>query len=157
MGFRSLVLLSIAATALSFAPSARADVPNDGGGTTSSSSSTSSTSSSGAGGSSSTSTSSSGAGSYADCSIPLVQVAGKTCYECGGSNPACSTLGNTYAFTCDESATVQIWCNGPINDVPQDQNVASCTVTTPGSNWGGVAACAVATAAALAMRRRRRS
>ena len=31
MGFRSLVLLSIVATAFSLAPSARADVPTDGG------------------------------------------------------------------------------------------------------------------------------
>ena len=93
-------------------------------------------------------------GDNQDCTIPEEMVDGTTCAMCSGS--ACNNLGNTYNYVCSYSSTEQIWCNGPIRDLPQDQSVASCAVAVPGGAWSGVAACAIAAAAALAMRRRRR-
>jgi len=147
MGSRSLVLLSIFAAAVSLAPSARADVPPADGGTTT-------TTTTGAGGATS--------GNNLNCTIPEEQVAGTTCQECDPSGStaavgACSALDSTFNMVCQYSSSIQVWCNGPIRDVPQDQNVASCAVAVPGGAWSGMAACAIAAAAALATRRRRRS
>ena len=143
MGFRSLVLLSVVAAAFSLAPSARAGT---GGGTSSS------TTAAGTGG-----TPNAGGGGApsagASCTVDQEETAGTTCQECTGS--ACTALGNTYSFVCQHTATVAVWCNGPIRTVPSDQNVASCSVAVPGGEWSGLAAVAVA-AAALSMRRRRR-
>jgi hypothetical protein len=144
MGFRSLVLLSVVVSAFSLAPSARAGT----GGSTSSS-----TTATGAGGA--TTTGGGGApGAGATCTVEQEMIAGTTCQECSGS--ACTALGDTYSFVCQHTASVAVWCNGPVRTLPSDQNVASCSVAAPGGALSGLAACAVAAAAALSMRRRRR-
>jgi MYXO-CTERM domain-containing protein len=139
MSTRSLVLLSFAATAFTFSASALADVPNP-----SSSSSSGSTTTSGTGGS-----------KYAaDCSVAGQSQSGTTCATCTGG--ACSSLGGDFNFVCNESATVQVWCNGPIRNVPSDQNVAGCSVSVANSPLSGAAAaCGLAALAGLFLRRRR--
>jgi hypothetical protein len=157
MGIRSLVLVSFV-TAFSLAASARADVPNPSTGSGGSSSSSSSAATSGA-----------GAGSLSNdpnCSVNEQQTAGLTCELCAtaqgtptSTTPACSSLdGNTFSVACQQTNALQVWCNGPSRLTPSDQNVATCTVATPGGALSSLGACgALAAAAALLMRRRRRS
>jgi len=140
MGIRSLVLCSIAAAALSLASPALADVPNP---------------TSGSGGSGTT-TGAGGSPFDPGCTVAReqTQAAGRTCQTCDRSTTACSNLGNDYHQVCLSSATVAVYCNGPLGQTPQDQNVA-CSVSRPGA-WSSFAAGgALAVAAALMMRRRK--
>ena len=132
MGTRSLALLSFIATAFTLAPSARADVPNPSTGSGTSSGSTAT-----------------------DCTVDERQQQGRTCQTC---NPAttCTTLGSDCSMACEQSATVQVWCNGPNPNVAADQNVAGCSIVAPGACTGAAVGGALAVAAALLMRRRRR-
>ncbi len=142
MSTRSLVLLSFAAAAFtfssSFSPCARADVPNP-------SSSSSGSTTGGTGGS-----------KYAaDCNVAAQSIAGTTCETCTTN---CGSLGSDYNFVCDQSASTQVWCNGPARDVPSDQNVAGCSVSVPNGPLSGAAlAGAVAAITGLFLRRRRAS
>lgn len=148
MGIRSLVLLSIVATAFSLAPAARADVPNP---TTGSGGSKSSSASSGQGGASN--------GYDPNCTIAEEQIEGTTCQSCDPTTSACGNLGKDYNPVCQASATFAVYCNGPKRTTPSDQNV-SCAVSVPGHATGlaaGGALAAFAALTALGMRRRRRS
>lgn len=142
MGFRSLVLFSIFAAAVSVAPSARADVPNP---------------TTGSGGSTSSATT--GAGGAAskydpECSVDTEQVAGSTCQECDPTK-GCS-VPKDYNLVCQRSATAAVYCNGPNRNQFSDSNVA-CSVALPGGSWSGaVAGGALAAAIAGLLRRRRR-
>jgi hypothetical protein len=145
MGSRSLVLFPIVAAALTLTSSAFADVmpPGTGGSTTSSTAA-------GAGGSK-------GSTNDPNCVLSVVMTAGKTCMECDPTGSACTALGKDYHQACQSAPNMAIWCNGPIGNMPSDQNVA-CSVSLPGGSWRGMAACGalVAAAAALLQRRRRR-
>jgi hypothetical protein len=146
MGIRSLVLCSFVAASFSFSASARADIPNP---TTSSSSSSSG--SAGTGGTSGTG----GSGSdNPNCTVSFAEsnAPGVTCQVCTTSS--CSSLDSSYAFSCQATASSQVWCNGPVQTAPSDQNVA-CSVAIPGGSWSSFAACA-AVAATVALLRRRR-
>jgi hypothetical protein len=140
---RSLVLLSLVATCLTFAPQARADIPP---GTTSASgaSSSGSTTSGGAG----------GAGNNPTCTIAQESIAGSTCTECDPSSN-CKSVGSDFNFVCQRTPNIQVWCNGPKRTTPSDSNVA-CSVSVPGGAWTGAAGAALAVAASLLMRRRSR-
>jgi hypothetical protein len=151
MSLRSLVLLSVVATAFCAAPSALADIPNPttgSGGSTSSSSTGTGGSTTGAGGST----------ANLSCNISQEETAGSTCQECGtGAKISCSSLDSSYSYACQQTPTVAVWCNGPVRDEPSDQNVA-CSVAVPGGAWSGLAAAgALAAAVAMQLRRRRRS
>jgi hypothetical protein len=155
MSTRSLVLLSFVATCFTFAPRAHADVPPATSSVTAVSSSATTTTT-GAGGSTTTTTTTGGGGSKNDptCTIAQEMVAGTTCKECDPSS-SCNTVGSDYNMVCQQSPTVQVWCNGPNRNAPSDQNVA-CAVAVPGGPWpGAVIAGALAFAAALVLRRRR--
>jgi MYXO-CTERM domain-containing protein len=148
MGIRSLVLLSFVVTAFSLASSARADVPPGTGGSTSA-----------------TGSGTGGAATDPNCSIAVEMTAGSTCQLCStgmgsapAGTPACSSLDATYFEACAQSAALQVWCNGPQRLAPSDENVAKCSVSAAGGSWSHLwAAGALAAAAALGMRRRRRS
>jgi hypothetical protein len=146
MSTRSLVLLSFVASAFTFAPSVRADVPNP-----SSSSGTTTTTSSG-----STSTGAGGSSTNnPNCTIDVEQQDGRTCQTCNPSS-TCGSLSSDYSMVCQQSSTVQIWCNGPNENVAPDQNTTGCSVAAPGTWTGAAAAGALAIAAAMFLRRSRR-
>jgi hypothetical protein len=142
MRIRSLLSLCIVGAAGSLAGPALADVPNP----------------TGSGGGTAT-------GSVLDpnCTVSLQSTNGRTCQECDPTGSNCN-FGSDYHAFCSRTAHAQVWCNGPVPDMPQDQNV-SCTVKSPGHDggdpqtpgaWGGAAAGALALVAALSMIRRRR-
>jgi hypothetical protein len=69
----------------------------------------------GAGGSS-TATVADGGGVNPECTIDNQGLAGTTCVVCDvtSSDTSCALeLGGSYAFACQQSATKQVWCNGP--------------------------------------------
>ncbi len=141
MAIRSFALLSIVATAFSFAASAHADVPNPttGSGTTTTTTSSATT---GAGGAGTTGV------NDPDCTVAAEEIAGTTCQACDPTTSACTSLGSDYNFVCQNSATVAVWCNGPARTTPSDQN-AACAVAVPGGAWSGMAAVGALAAAAV--------
>jgi hypothetical protein len=100
---------------------------------------------------------SSGTTSNPNCTIATQARGGTTCAECtnSGLDTNCQgQLGNDYNYVCTQSATVQIWCNGPARDSTPDPS--GCALgAAPASS--GAAIAALAALAVLARRRRTRA
>jgi MYXO-CTERM domain-containing protein len=91
------------------------------------------------------------------CNLATQARGGTTCAECtnsGGDTNCQGQLGADYSYVCKQSATVEIWCNGPSRDSTVDPS--GCAVgTAPASS--GAALAALAALAVLARRRRTRA
>jgi hypothetical protein len=98
-----------------------------------------------------------GAAVTSDCTAALQARAGSSCAECmvTGSNTSCQVeLGHDYNFVCNQSPTVQIWCNGP--DRLMTDNAACALGGSPVPvRPAGAAVAALLGIAAWALRRRK--
>jgi hypothetical protein len=97
------------------------------------------------------------------CTVAAQSIAGSTCGECviSGSDTSCQLeLGADFNFVCDQSATVQVWCNGPARTATQNPSCAVPAHVASGASGaaGGVGAIlAVVGIAVASLRRRRRT